>query len=116
MTALLEEPAVRERVHRLSVDDYHLMAEMGVFSKEVELLRGIVVRIMAKSPLHEFVRQNLSDCLLASVSAGFKVRFEAPLTLRDSEPEPDLSVVRGKPEDWLAGHPATAHLVVEIAI
>ena len=38
------------------------------------------------------------------------------MTLRDSEPEPDISVVRGQPEDWMSSHPATAHLVVEVAV
>ncbi len=33
----------------------------------------------------------------------------------DSEPEPDLAVLRGSPRDWLADHPSTAALVVEIA-
>ena len=33
----------------------------------------------------------------------------------DSEPEPDLAVLRGSARDWLADHPSTAALVVEIA-
>jgi len=50
------------------------------------------------------------------VPNGFDVRPERPLTLRDSEPEPDISVVRGKPDDWIMEHPKTAHLVVEVAV
>lgn len=41
MTALLELPAVRERVHLMSVEDYHRLGELGVLSHDVELLRGI---------------------------------------------------------------------------
>ena len=55
-------------------------------------------------------------CLLAKAPDGFEVRRESPLTLRGSEPEPDLSIVRGKPDDWAKAHPSTAHLVVEVAI
>jgi len=116
MTSLLELPDVRERVHRMSVEDYHRAGETGLLSEEVELLRGIVVTKMAKSPLHELVAQKLMERLLAQVPKGFSVRPERPLTLRDSEPEPDVSVVRGKPDDWAAAHPSTAHLVVEVAI
>jgi Uma2 family endonuclease len=47
---------------------------------------------------------------------GFWVRKEAPLTLSDSEPEPDISVVPGKRSDYWAGHPTTAILVVEVAV
>ena len=33
---------------------------------------------------------------------------EEPLTLSTSEPEPDISVVRGTEADFLAAHPTTA--------
>jgi Uma2 family endonuclease len=116
MTALLELPGFRERVHPISVETYHRLVEMGLLSEKVELLRGIVVTKMAKSPLHELVCHKLMKLLLAQTPAGFEVRREGPLTLRDSEPEPDLSVVRGKPEDWAQAHPKTATLVVEVAV
>ncbi len=116
MTSLLELPLVRERMHRLSVADYHRAHEAGALAEKVELLRGLVVNKMAKSPLHEFVSQKLMLLLLVLVPKAFQVRREGPLTLHDSEPEPDLSVVRGQPEDWTAAHPATAQLVVEVAV
>jgi Uma2 family endonuclease len=116
MTSLLELPAFRKRVHLLSVEDYHRLGELGVLSDDVELLRGIVVTKMSKSPLHELVAQKLMRCLIAKVPDGFEVRPERPLTLRDSEPEPDISVVRGKPDDWAAAHPSNAHLVVEVSV
>jgi len=49
--------------------------------------------------LRERVAQKPMWCWLAKVSAGFEVRRESPLALRDSEPEPALSVVQGKPVD-----------------
>jgi len=116
MMSLLELPAVRERVHRVSVDEYHRAGENGVLSEDVELLRGLLVTKMPKSPLHEFVAQKITDMLLANVPPDFSVRVERPLTLSDSEPEPDISVVRGKAEDWLRAHPSSAALVIEVAI
>ncbi len=39
-----------------------------------------------------------------------------PLALGEhSEPEPDVAVVAGEPEDYIAAHPSTAALVVEVA-
>lgn len=116
MTALLDLPDVRERVHRLSVSDYHRLGELGMISEDVELLRGIIVEKMSKSPLHEFVSQKLLMLLRRLAPDRFDVRPERPLTLIDSEPEPDISVVQGKPEDWLAAHPSSATLVVEISL
>src|SRR2546428_9613109 len=116
MTALLDLPAVRQQMHLMSVEEYHRAGETGVLSEDVELLRGIVVTKMPKSPLHELVAQKLMDLLLAQVPSGFTVRPERPLTLSGSEPEPDSSVIQGKPDDWVRAHPSTAHLVVEVAV
>jgi len=116
MTSLLELPSVRKQVHLLTVDDYHRATDMGLLSEDVELLRGIIVNKMAKSPLHEAVSEKLMDLLLAQIPPGFKVRPERPLTLQNSEPEPDLSVVKGKTDDWIHAHPSTAHLVIEVSI
>jgi Uma2 family endonuclease len=116
MTGLLELPEVRQRMHRMSVEEYHRAGETGAFSKKVELLRGIVITKMSKSPLHELVCQKLMKILMAQAPSGFEVRREGPLTLKDSEPEPDLSVVRGIADDWAGAHPVTADLVIEVAV
>jgi len=50
------------------------------------------------------------------VGANYHVRKEEPLTLADSEPEPDVAVVQGTPEDYRTEHPSTAELVIEVAI
>ncbi len=40
-----------------------------------------------------------------------------PLALdADSEPEPDIAVVSGRPRDYKNMHPTTAILIVEIAV
>jgi Uma2 family endonuclease len=53
---------------------------------------------------------------LEAVGATHLVQKEGPLTLRDSEPEPDVSVVDGHESDFLHHHPATALLTVEVAV
>ncbi len=116
MSTLLELPAVRERVRGISVEGYHRLGELGMLSEDVELLRGIVVAKMPKSPLHELVLGKLMRLLFTQVPNGIEVRREGPLTLRDSEPEPDISVVQGKLDDWARAHPSTARLVVEVAV
>ena len=116
MEGLLEMPAVREQVHRMSVTNYHREGEAGLLGEDVELLRGLVVTKTSKSSLHEFEIEKMLDRLQAQAPKEFRVRKESPRTFRDSEPEPDISVVRGAPEDWLAAHPSTAQLGIEIAI
>ncbi len=116
MTDLLEVPSIRRRVNLLSPAEYHRLGDAKVLAEDVELLRGLVIAKMPKSPLHEYVVQQLMMLLIRWLSPEFQVRREGPLALQDSEPEPDLSIVRGSPSDWLVSHPATAQLVVEVAV
>lgn len=116
MTPLLDLPAVRQRVYPVSVEAYHRLGELGELAEDVELLRGLVVKKMPKSPLHEFVAQILMELLLRLVPPGFTLRPERPLSLAGSEPEPDLAIVPGQATDWLRAHPTTAALVIEVAV
>ena len=111
MTELLDVPAIRQRVARLSVEDYHRLGELPV-----ELLRGTIIEKMSKSPAHQFYEDRLRKILSTQISPEWIVRQEGPLTFADSEPEPDVAVVPGPEERYLAAHPATAELAVEIAI
>jgi Uma2 family endonuclease len=44
------------------------------------------------------------------------LQSEQPLTFSDSEPEPDVSIVKGSVEDFPESHPTTAELVVEVCV
>jgi Uma2 family endonuclease len=116
MAAILDDPEVRRRVSPLSVDEYHRLDERNENGRRTELVRGIVIEKMSKSPLHRTIAALLYEILLAQLPEGYSVWKEEPLTLRDSEPEPDISVTRGRKKDFAAAHPTTAELVVEIAV
>jgi len=116
MTAILELPEVRRRVSPLSVEEYHRLDEFNENGKRTELIRGIVIEKMSKSPLHATIASRLYKLLLPTVPGGYTARKEEPLTLRDSEPEPDISLMRGSDADFMRAHPSTASLVVEVAV
>jgi Uma2 family endonuclease len=116
MSAILEIPEVRQRVSRLSVEEYHRLDEFNESGRRTELIRGIVIAKMSKSPLHSSIAKRLYDLIAAMLPKGFVVRREDPMTLADSEPEPDISVVRGTDADFFKAHPATAELVVEVSV
>ena len=114
--AILESPDIRERTLPISVETYHWMIEHDMVPQRAELIRGVIVEKMRKSCLHEFLAKRLYDRLLRALGDGWHLRKEGPVTLRDSEPEPDISVVRGGEEDFRHSHPRTAALVVEVAV
>ena len=113
---MLEIPEVRARVSPVAVAQYHQFPEFNENGRRTELIRGVVIEKMPKSPLHASIAKLLYDSLNATVPAGFSVRQDQPLTFRDSEPEPDIAIVRGSVQDYWTSHPATASLVIEIAI
>jgi len=114
--AILELPEVRQRVSPLSVEEYHRLGEHNERGKRTELIRGIVVEKMSKSPLHRTLVSRLYRFFLTRLPEGLTVWQEQPLTLRDSEPEPDISVTRGGEQDFREQHPTSAELVIEIAV
>jgi len=58
----------------------------------------------------------LAEQMRTNLPAEFWVRQELPLTFASSEPEPDLSVVRGRAADFKTEHPRMAALVVEVSV
>lgn len=104
------------RVWPVSLDAYHTLGESGLIPKNAELLYGLVYTKVSKSPLHSFLVVRLLRLLESAIRPGQIVRSEQPITCEDSEPEPDISVVRGREEDFIADHPHTAEFVVEVCV
>ena len=80
------------------------------------MIRGIVIEKMSKSPRHSSLSTQLYKRILLALPDGYTARKEEPLTFVDSEPEPDISVLRGRDADFATGHPTSAELVVEISV
>ncbi len=99
----------------MTVETYHALGQMGLVDERTELIRGFVLPKMSKSPLHSLIIQRLLR-LLRYLDSTFCIRQEHPLTCRDSEPEPDISVISGHDEDFATQHPTTAELAIEVAI
>ncbi len=112
MTALLEVPAIRQRAKRFSVADYQRLTE----GQRTELLRGTIIEKMSKPPTHQFFLKRLRRILEAQISPEFLVCTDEPITTADSEPEPDVIVMRGPEEKYRHAHATTAELVVEVAV
>ena len=108
-----------EPIFRLTVEQYHAMAEGGVLTDDdpVELLEGWLVAKESKKPLHSVVNELAREALDRALPAGWCTSAQEPITTRDSEPEPDVSVVRGDRRRYLKRHPGAKDvaLVVEVA-
>ena len=116
MTALLEVLEIRERVSPLSVAEYHQLGEFNENGRRTELIQGIVIEKMSKSPLHRFIADELHRILTSQITPDFTVFHQDPITTRYSEPEPAVMVVRGARADFRTTHPTTAELIIEVAV
>lgn len=106
-------------LYRFNVDQYEKMIDAGVLTGEdrVELIEGIVVQKMTQHPPHAVAIDYTLDALRPLMPDGWRLREQKPIELSDSEPEPDLVVVRGPLQRYETCHPRPADiaLVVEVA-
>jgi Uma2 family endonuclease len=106
------------QLKRWSRHAYDEMIKAGIFGPDerIELVEGEIVEMSPQDPPHSVGVLVVEEALRRAFPVGFHVRAQLPLALDDdSEPEPDLAVVRGDIRDYVANHPATAVLIVEVA-
>lgn len=100
-----------------NLDMYHAAAKAGVFEDHrVELLNGNIVEIEMPDPIHEWLIETLRKYLEKMLGDRAMVREGKALTLtHDSEPIPDVSVVRD--QDYRRRHPSPedVYLIIEVA-
>jgi Uma2 family endonuclease len=109
--------------HRITVKEYHRMAEAGVFGPEprLELLEGVLIDKMRKNPPHILATDLLGDLFhhLLPRGSGYCISMGNPVTIedRDGEPEPDAMILRGNLCDYTGRRrtPADVALVIEVA-
>jgi Uma2 family endonuclease len=120
MTTLGQPPEVpRLPVHRFTVAEYHEMIAAGILDEDdnVELLHGWIVPKMSRNPPHDAVLGITLEALRARLPAAWRIRVQSAITTADSEPEPDLAVVRAPLSRYFAAHPTARDigLVIEVA-
>jgi Uma2 family endonuclease len=104
---------------RFSVAEYHRLTELGILSEDdnLELLEGYLVLKMPRNPPHDGTVHRVLKRLIRVMPGGWDVRVQSAVTLPDSEPEPDLAVVRDDPDGYTHRHPGAADigLVIEVS-
>lgn len=97
--------------------EYDRLIEIGVFEGEpIELIGGELMVAEPQGSAHYTAIGLVEDALRSALGAGWLVRTQGPIALSDdSEPEPDIAVIRGSRRDFRAEHPARPALVVEVS-
>lgn len=104
---------------RFTVEEYHRMAENGIFmpDERVELIRGVVRRMSPKNYAHVVAATKLYQRLVTSLAGRASVFTEDPLKLLrlDSEPEPDILATSSPDIEDYGKESSQPVLVVEVA-
>ena len=98
--------------------EFEALIEAGVFPREerLELLAGELTRREPVNTAHAVAVRLVQIALEQVLGAGYDVRPQLPLALSEFDmPFPDIAVVPGSPRDYLAQHPTSALLVVEVS-
>jgi Uma2 family endonuclease len=105
----------------VTVGEYHRMAEDGVFPLDarLELIRGEIVEMSPIGPAHSAAVRRLIRAFSSRLSAQALVDAQNPVVLREqeSEPQPDLALLRLRDDFYSAAAPVAEDilLVVEVA-
>lgn len=90
-----------------TVHDYHQMVKAGILAgRRVELLQGDIVEMAPEGPEHAYLADDTSKYLTRLLGDRAQVRDSKPITLvPNSEPEPDIAVVRPLGSVYRQRHP-----------
>ena len=106
------------RTRRFTRAEYERLIDLGVFQpgEDIELIGGELMVVEPQGAPHYTAIRKTAKALEAAFGPGWDVRTEGPIGLDDeSEPEPDVAVVPGGPDDYARAHPSRPVLTVEVA-
>lgn len=105
--------------YKWTTDRYHQAIHAGVFDDQpVELLRGEIIIMPPEGEPHAYYNSEIGDYLRGLFGSYAKVREAHPVTLaNDSEPIPDLAIVKPLGTAYLEHHPypGDIHWLIEFS-
>lgn len=115
---LLRQSGPNGPLYRLSLDQFHCMYVVPGLER-VELLGGWLVARMPIHPPHRFATYQTRTRLERLAPEGlYYVDQCAPSTMPRtvSEPQPDVQVIRGRPDDYRDRHPAPVDIALLVEV
>ncbi|KAA1259831.1 hypothetical protein LF1_23680 [Rubripirellula obstinata] len=122
MSAQIESESMSSQpafpVRHFSVEEYHRLAEVGVLTEadRVELLEGVISPKMVHSPIHDATVSIIEQLLRPFLLPQWFLRIQSSITLQSSEPEPDIAVVKGPPQQYASRHPGGSDIALAIEV
>jgi Uma2 family endonuclease len=106
--------------HRLTVEDFHRMAKVGILGGDVrvELIEGELIDMPPVGSQHAGTVTRLSRILTLASSGKAVVYAQNPVVfLQYSEPQPDIALLKPREDDYIRALPVPGDvlLLIEVA-
>lgn len=90
-----------------NLDDYHKMIETGLLdNRSVELINGAIIQIVPEGIAHAFRCRDTAKYLRTILGDRAEISEAHPISLsNDSEPEPDITIVKAPDTLYQNRHP-----------
>ena len=106
-------------LRKLTIQEYHSLGEAGILqpNERVELVDGLLVKMVPIGPEHQFIVEKLNDLFGEQKKGRFKLGPGRPIVIPDfNEPQPDIVLFKteaGARKQHVL--PEQIYLVVEVA-
>lgn len=104
--------------YKWSISEWHDLVDTGVLEgKPVELLNGEIIEMSPEREQHTFTNDDVAEMFREKFKGLAKIRESHPITLDNSEPEPDIAVVRSPKTIYKEHHPypEDIYLLIEVS-
>lgn len=93
--------------YKWTIERYHQAVEAGIFDDQsIELLRGDLIVMPPEREPHAYYNTEAADYIRSLLGERVKIRDAKPITLpNNSEPAPDIAIVKPLGEIYLQHHP-----------
>jgi Uma2 family endonuclease len=115
----MSTPEIQIPRHRLTVDEYYRMAELGLLPPDarVELIEGEIIDMTPQGSRHADLVARLNRRIVLAIGEAAVVRCQLPLRLSlRSEPEPDFAIVKERGAHYAEAHPSATDVLFLIEI
>ncbi len=112
-------PVPADRVRRFTVEEYHRLGSAGVLgpADRCELIRGYILEKPVINPPHAKATRRLLARLMSLLPGpDWVLGCQQPITLADSEPEPDFFAATGPEAKYDTRHPKPKDLVLVVEV
>lgn len=109
--------AVAKRL--INREEYYKMAEVGILkpTDHVELINGEIIEMSPIGSKHAASVHRLTRVLRNYLDDSLDIRNQSPIIVNDqTEPEPDIAIVRLREDDYAESHPNVSDIALIIEV